>query len=407
MTFDIALSGLAAARADLDVTGNNIANSNTTGFKGSRTEFADVFAESFGGISQTAVGNGVRLAAVRQQFQQGNIESTANTLDLAINGEGFFAVNDGSNLVYTRDGAFSVNRDGVVVNSRGQRLQAFPALDDEGTAFNTGGLADLRLDTAVGAPAASTTVQAGVNFSAEADVLGGTGLDIDPADAGSFSYTTAVTVYDSLGASHTATAFARRTDDLSYAMRLFVDGADLGTGELDFSTRGELTSPQPLAFPGSFTPPNGGDPLSLEYDFSGSTLFGSGFSINDLRQDGFTTGRLAGVEVAGTGELLARYTNGRSVALGKIALASFENAEGLQKVGDNAWAESFESGEAQLGEAGTSNLGAIQSGGLESSNVDLSEQLVRLITAQRTFQANSQVISAADQITQTAINIGR
>jgi flagellar hook protein FlgE len=162
-----------------------------------------------------------------------------------------------------------------------------------------------------------------------------------------------------------------------------------------------------MTFPNTFTPTNGASPLNLDYDFTGSTLLGSSFSINDQRQDGFTTGRLSGLEITAEGVVAARYTNGRSVALGKVALANFDNPQGLSQVGNNAWTESFDSGAAVLGEAGTASLGLIQSGGRESSNVDLSQELVNLITAQRNFQANSQVISTADEITQTAINLGR
>lgn len=407
MTFDIALSGLAAARADLEVTGNNISNANTSGFKRSRAEFADVFSQTNGGLSKTAIGNGVRLAAVTQQFDQGNIEATSNTLDLAINGNGFFVLSDDGSRVYSRDGAFQIDRDGYVVNNRGQRLQAYPALDPQGTVFNTGAPSDLQIQTGMGLPQATTQVDAQINFSAEGTVLGGAGTDIDPTDATSYNYTTALTIYDSLGAPHTATVYARRTANLTYATRMFVDGNDMGTQDLTFDNTGALLTGQPVTYPGTFTPTNGAADINLDYDFSGSTLLGSSFSINDLAQDGFTTGRLAGLEVSDEGVFFARFTNGRSVALGKTAMANFDNPQGLGQLGDNAWSETFDSGAAQLGVAGSSDFGLIQAGALESSNVDLTRQLVNLITAQRNFQANSQVISTADEITQTAINIGR
>jgi flagellar hook protein FlgE len=407
MSFNIALSGLQASRSDLDVTANNIANANTTGFKRSRAEFADVFSQAYNGNSSLTPGNGVRLAAITQQFDQGNIENSSSNLDLAINGQGFFTLRDDSGQVYSRDGAFQVDREGFVVNSSGYRLQAFPSLDDEGTQFNTGGLSDLRLDTGIGPPSATTRISTALNFRADAELLGGTGADIDPLLPDSYSYTTAITVYDSLGSPHTATLYVRRTTDLEYSTRVYVDGVDLGTQDLAFDANGALVTAQPMTFPNTFTPTNGASPLNLDYDFTGSTLLGSSFSINDQRQDGFTTGRLSGLEITAEGVVAARYTNGRSVALGKVALANFDNPQGLSQVGNNAWTESFDSGAAVLGEAGTASLGLIQSGGLESSNVDLSQQLVNLITAQRNFQANSQVISTADEITQTAINLGR
>jgi flagellar hook protein FlgE len=406
-TFDIALSGLSAARAELDVTGNNVANSNTTGYKRSRAEFADLFAQTNGGLNKTAIGNGVRLAAVTQQFDQGNIENTNSNLDLALNGNGFFVLSDDGSRVFSRDGGFQVNRDGYVVNNRGQRLQAYPALDPQGTNFNTGNPSDLQIQTGLGTPQATGQVDARVNFSASDTVLGGAGSDIDPSDASSYNFTTALTVYDSLGSPHTATVYARRTADLTYSTRVDVEGTNMGTQDLTFDSSGALTTGQPVSYAGTYTPTNGAAPIDLDYDFSGSTLLGDEFSVNDLTQDGFTTGRLAGIEVSEEGVFAARYTNGRSVALGKTALANFDNPQGLSQLGDNAWAESFDSGAAQLGEAGTSDLGSIQSGALESSNVDLTQQLVNLITAQRNFQANSKVISTADQVTQTAINITR
>lgn len=406
-TFDIALSGLGAARSDLDVTGNNIANSNTTGFKRSRAEFADLFSQTNGGLSETAVGSGVQLAAVTQQFDQGKIENTSSTLDLAINGDGFFVLSDNGTPAYSRDGAFQLDREGFVVNSRGQRLQAFEALEPDGSSFDTGTPADLKIETGLGAPEATTEVDTQINFSADAEILGGAGTDIDPGDADSFNFTSAVTIFDSLGTPHTATLYARRTDNLEYATRVFTDGNDMGGQDLEFDSSGSLTTPQPVTYPDTFTPATGAADIELDYDFTDSTLLGDGFSVNDLTQDGFSTGRLSGIEVSDDGVFSARFTNGRSEALGKTALANFDNPQGLSELGGNAWAESFDSGPAQLGEAGTSDLGSIQSGALESSNVDLTRQLVDLITAQRNFQANSQVISTADQVTQTAINITR
>lgn len=405
MPFNIALSGLNAASADLKVTGNNIANASTVGFKQSRAEFADVYAEAYGGLSKTAVGGGVRLQAVSQQFTQGNIDFTGNNLDLAISGEGFFVLSDRGAPVYSRAGAFQVDRDGYVVNAQGYRLQVFPALDPAGNAFNTGGPSDLQLVTSDAPPSATQDVGARLNLNADAAILGAGA--IDPNDPNSYSYSSTLTVYDSLGAPHVATTYYRRTGNLTWDARLVVDGdtaQTAATQTLTFDAAGNLTSAMPVSF-GVFTPTNGSNPLNLSYDFTGTTQYGGGYSINGLTQDGYTSGRLTSIEVDDSGVIAARYTNGQSVVLGKVVLADFANPQGLQQLGDNAWAETFASGPVQLGEPGTASLGLIQSGGLEQSNVDISEQLVNLITAQRNYQANAQVISTADTVTQTIINI--
>ena len=406
MAFNISLSGLTAARADLDTTGNNIANSNTTGFKKSRAEFADVFSQTFGSITDKAIGSGVKLAAVSQQFNQGNIENTGNALDLAINGEGFFMVDDNGAQSFTRDGTFRIDRDGFVVNSNGQRLQAFPP-SASGTGFNTGNLADLQLTTGVGLPQATTEVNAALNFAADDPVLGGAASAINPNDDSTFNFTTSVTVFDSLGAPHTATLYARRLSNLDWGTQVRVDGTNIGTQDLQFDSNGQLTTGQPMTFPTPFTPTNGAAPLTLDFDFSDTTALGNAFSVNNLGQDGFTTGQLIGIDIADSGVVSARFTNGRSSALGQVALANFNNPQGLSQDGDNQWLESFESGAAQIGEAGAANFGLLESGSLEVSNVDLTQELVKLITAQRNFDANSQAIRTENEITQTAINLGR
>jgi flagellar hook protein FlgE len=173
---------------------------------------------------------------------------------------------------------------------------------------------------------------------------------------------------------------------------------------MTFDSTGNLTTAMPVNY-GVFTPTNGANPLNIDYDLTGSTQFGGGFGINNLAQDGFTSGRLTAIEVSDDGVFAARYTNGQTQILAQVALANFASPQGLQQIGDNAWAESFESGAVQLGQPGTSSLGLIQSGGLEQANVDIAEELVGLITAERFFQANAQVITTADQITQTIINL--
>jgi flagellar hook protein FlgE len=405
MSFRLALSGLNAATADLSVTANNIANTATTGFKSSRAEFSSLFSTSATGVSSTAIGNGVKVAEVAQTFSQGNINFTSNNLDLALSGQGFFTLSDKGALSYSRAGAFQVDKDGYVVNSTNQRLQVFPP-NPGGTGFNTGSLADLHLITSESPPNATTAVQMTLNLPGNAAVPATT--PFDPTDPNSYNQTSSMTVYDSLGAAHTATTYFSKTAVANqWQQRLYVDGGPVGVAQtLQYSNTGALTAPANgrLTYP-AFTPATGAAPINLTFDLSTSTQYGSAFGVSAVTQDGFTTGRLIGIDTDATGIVQARFTNGRSIALGQIALAQFSNPNGLQQLGNTAWAETFGSGQALKGTAGVAGLGSIQSGALEASNVDITEQLVNMITAQRDFQANAQMISTSDSITQTIINI--
>ena len=418
MPFRIALSGLNAASSDLKVTGNNIANSGTTGFKQSRAEFSDVFATSFGGTTDTATGNGVRVSTVAQQFTQGSIDFTQKALDLAISGQGFFVTKDDSGQNYTRAGNFHVSSDGTVVNNINQRLQVFPLVGGNVTPpnFNTGVLSDLQLSTTDGPPSATTNIDAGLNLNASNTPPATT--PFNPADATSYNSSTSVVVYDSLGAQHTASVYyAKTTTSNQWDSYMYLDGNNITDTTatpatptpitLTFNGDGTIQSPTQINY--AAVPTNmlatGANPLSLSFDYSNTTQFGSVFSVNSLSQNGFTSGRLSGIDVDDEGVVFARFTNGQSSALGKVALANFPNPQGLRQLGDTSWSETFDSGTLVLGEAGTGSLGLMQSGALEASNVDIAASLVGLITAQRNFQANAQVISTADTITQTIINI--
>ena len=405
MPFRVALSGLNAASADLNATANNIANVNTTGFKSSRAEFADVYAASALGAGSDAIGSGVRLANVAQQFGQGSIEFTDSALDLALNGEGFFMLSDNGSLAYSRAGAFGADRNGYVVNQNGERLQIYPPLTGGG-GFNTGALADLQLSSGDSPPVATTTIVTGLNLPANAPVP--STAVFNPADPSSYNHTTSLTSYDSLGTPLvTSLYFVKTATANQWNMYTYVNGSAVsGPDTIQYSSGGALTSPAggTIALP-SFNPGTGAANLALTMDLSKSTQFGSSFGVTSLSQDGFTTGRLTGIEVTADGVVQARYTNGLSLPLGLIALASFANPQGLQKLGDTQWGETFASGAGLRGQAGAANFGQLQSGALESSNVDLTEQLVNMITAQRNFQANAQMIQTADAITQTIINI--
>ncbi|MGB5717336.1 MAG: flagellar hook protein FlgE, partial [Gammaproteobacteria bacterium] len=337
MSFRIALSGLAAAQATLDVTANNVANANTTGFKQSRAEFTDVYATAFGSIGSLDTGAGVRLAAVNSEFTQGNIEFTGNALDLAVNGEGFFTLSEQGSSVYSRAGAFSVDRDGYVVNVTGQRLQAFPALDPQGNNFSTASLGDLQLRASDAAPQPSTTADISLNLQADATELGAGAIDI--TDASTYNYSTSLTTYDSLGQGHTSALYFRKTDTATrtWDVRMVTDGDDTQSTTvqtLTFDDLGQLTSPQPVGF-GAYDPGNGAAQMNVNYDFTGTSQYGSSFAVSALFQDGFSTGRLSGLDITDSGVVQARFSNGQTAALGKVALANFTNPQGLTPLGDS------------------------------------------------------------------------
>lgn len=397
MSFSVALSGLNSATTDLRVTSNNIANANTTAFKSSRAEFADVFTGAAVGT-----GAGVRLSQVRQDFAQGNVEITERQLDLAISGKGFFVLSDGGSRLYSRAGSFGLDPQGFVQNAEGERLQVYEPIATGG--FNQGQLIDLRIQSETLPPVASTLVDMNVNLPAGAQPP--TVSPFTASDPESYNHSTSTVVFDSLGVAHTATYFFIKTP-AGWDVATAIDGNVSGTPQpVTFSANGTVTSPANglLSYP-AYDPGNGAVPLTIGLDLSRSTQFGGNFVVNSLNPDGQAEGRLRNIEIDQTGVVLARFSNGRSTAIGKIALADFPNPEGLLKISDASFQQTFNSGNPTLGEATESTFGLIQSGGLETSNVDLTEELVNTITAQRLFQANARVISTLDEITQTIINI--
>jgi flagellar hook protein FlgE len=404
-SFSIALSGLTAASSDLDVTANNIANADTVGFKESRAEFADVFAAGAVNLNTSAVGEGVRLATTAQQFTQGNISTSGSNLDLAISGDGFFTLQDPSNgVVYTRNGQFSEDKNGNVVTATGQALQVYPPTTTGG--FNTGALTDLNLQTAQSTPLATTAGTVILNLPAGSTPP--TGGAFDPTNPATYNESTSTTVYDSLGNAFPATFFFTQTATPGlWNVNMTVNGVLNGTtNPLQFSNTGAVTPPASgaLDFPG-FAPPDGAAAMDMNFNFAQSTQFGGGFGVTSIIQNGFATGQLSTVSIDPTGVVSAVYTNGRSTQLGQLALANFPDPQGLKQLGDTTWAETFTSGTHISGTAGTAGFGSIQSGALEASNVDLTTELVNMITAQRAFQANAQVITTANQLSQTVINI--
>jgi flagellar hook protein FlgE len=419
MGFSTALSGLNAASNNLSVTGNNIANANTTGFKESRSEFVDVYTNSVAGVSKTQPGSGVRVAEVAQQFTQGNVDLTGNNLDLAINGDGFFTLAknpaDINSLAYSRAGAFGVNKDGIVTNSQGQALLAYkPNGTTVAGGFSAGVLTTVSLNTASGLPVSTTKVDLGVNLDASSPAIT---TAFNPLDSSTYTKETSATVYDSLGVSHKLTTYfvagtaTPPTRDWT-AHHYITDNplapvsVDTAPATLTFDSTGKLTVPAngQVALAPYVTGTSAAN-IVTKMDYTGSTQLSSPFSIDALKQDGLAAGKLTGIAIDNDGVIFANFSNGGSTPLGKVALTRFANPQGLTNVGDTAWEQSSASGVPIPGNAGEGKFGLIQSGALEQSNVDLSKQLVNLIIAQQTYQANSQTISTENSIIQTILNI--
>jgi flagellar hook protein FlgE len=417
MSFGIALSGLDAAQSSLNVTANNIANSATTGFKSSQSDFAELFAVSPQGVSNTQIGNGVELQAVEQQFSQGDISTTGNSLDLALSGNGFFTVAQNGATEYTRNGTFQTNANGEVVNEAGQNLQIYPPT---ASGFNTTQRVNLVIPTGNSAPSATT--QAALTFNLPAGSTAPAATPFDPANANTYNQSTSMTLYDSLGAAHTATMYFVSTGGSSWNAYEYIDGTAVnpaGAGgaptpvTMTFSNSGALTGTTDVAGGtndaavsfGTYTPTTGAAAMNVSYDLSSATQYGNAFGVTTVTQNGFTTGQLSGVSVSASGVVQANYTNGQSSNLGQVAVANFPDQQGLQQVADTNWVQTFASGQPVYGAAGGAGFGNIQSGAIEQSNVDITQQLVNMITAQRAYQANAEMVSTENSITQTTINI--
>ena len=402
MSFQQGLSGLNGASKQLETIGNNIANANTVGFKSAVTHFADVYANSLSGTSGLGTaGIGTRVSQIAQQFSQGNITASNSALDMAINGGGFFRLNKDGAISYARNGQFQIDKDGFIVSADGGRLSGFSA-NNQGV-LSTGSPTDLRISTADLAP--SDTSQVAMQFN----------LDMsEPITAApAFNKSTSVTVYDSLGNSHVVQLNFRKTANNTWEVHATTSstGATIPTplvSTLTFNTDGVITAGATgnivmnLAN-GAESPLNGATGFSL--DMTGSTQYGSVFGVNTTTQNGFASGRLSGFNIGSDGIITGRYTNGKTSTLGQVVLANFSNPNGLQPLGNNQWAESAASGVALIGTPNSGRMGLIQSSAVEDSNVDMTAELVNMITAQRVFQANAQTIKTQDQILQTLVNL--
>ncbi|RRN45173.1 flagellar hook protein FlgE [Lautropia dentalis] len=411
MAFQQGLSGLNAAARHLDTIGHNVANASTVGFKASRAEFADVYATTVYGVSNVSPGIGVEVGAIAQQFAQGAITTTNNSLDLGINGGGFFRMSDNGSITYTREGQFKLDKSGYIVNASGKRLTGYP-VDKNGIVTN-GTAQDLKLESTDISPKATTNAAIRVNVDARATVPA---TDFNLTDAKTYDGGTSVSVFDSLGREHVMALYFRKTADNTWSVHGTVDGnlmnKGASLGELKFNPNGTLnteanggtTSPFEVTVPvGADADVQGNQKITL--NFSDTTQFGTNFTVAHQEQNGNGSGKLAGFSVGRDGSLMARYTNGLTVSKGRVALANFTNPQGLQPLGGNQWGETADSGAPLVGSPQTGTLGTIQSGALESSNVDLTQELVNMITAQRVYQANAQTVRTHDQLLQTIVNL--
>lgn len=411
MSFQTGLSGLNTSSRDLDIIGNNVANASVTGFKNSRGEFADVFAASLSGASAQQIGIGSQVAGVAQQFTQGDIQVTNNPLNVAINGNGFFRLDNSGSITYTRDGQFHLDNQGFIVNPQGIKVTGY-GVDANGNIV-TATPGPVQISAANIAPQVTSTFDIGLNLDSRSTPPA-TAV-FNPLDPTSFNFSTSGTVFDSLGNSHALTTYYKNTGPGTWSVYGAIDGsvanANIGGGAglpitLNFSTAGVLTGVPAMPLNASVVVGGGATtPLAFTLDYTGTTQYGAAFGVNNLAQDGFTSGHLTGFNISDTGIVLGTYSNGLNRNLGQLVLASFRNAQGLNPLGNNQWAETAQSGLPIVGVAGTGSLGVMQSSSVEQSNVDLTNELVNMITAQRDYQANAQTIKTQDTILQTLVNL--
>ncbi|WP_077035409.1 flagellar hook protein FlgE [Pelomonas sp. KK5] len=437
MSFQQGLSGLNASSKNLDVIGNNIANASTYGAKSARAEFADIYASAINGSGASTVGIGTTLQTVAQQFTQGDIQTTENSLDLAINGAGFFQVSDGASPTeYTRNGQFKLSSTGYIINNNGQKLLGYPA-DSLGN-IQPGVSQPLQLPTAGIAPKTTSSIAMEFNLDSRGKTTASTAApgSITLDDPTSYNNATSMTVYDAKGQPVAVTLYFQKQDDAadgSTTWNVFatangtpfdVEAADANgnptaplttityaaTGGNPIAIGGnpvDTTQPLTIDIPAG-TSASGSSTLAIpgvKFDMSNSTENGSSFGVTSLVQDGYAPGQLVGVSIDDTGVVKANYSNGQYKAAGQVELANFRNPQGLAPVGGNVWQRTAASGDPVVGVPSAGNMGALQAGALEGSNVDLTAELVDMVTAQRNYQANAQSIKTQDQIMQTIVNL--
>ena len=430
MGFQQGLSGLRASSTSLDVIGNNIANASTVGFKAAHAQFSDIYARSFHTAAAQQVGIGAMVMRVQQQFTQGNMAPSANSLDLAINGNGFFRFNDKGSILYSRNGQLELTKEGYLVNGAGHRLTGYMV----GPTGNlvAGAPVDIQLGTEMIDPKATEKVMTVLNLDSREDRIPHT-VTFNPENPLSYNHATAIDVYDSLGNMHVLQLYYVKRSPMAgendpgawdvYAVRPYMDqtvqppeprpGHILPDGHpgpppvpvmtLNFDLSGIPVGNQNTTF--TIPPINGVEPMRITFDLEGTTQFGSIFSVSDNQQDGYAPGNLTGFSVDDYGFVLGRYSNGQTRTLAQVMLTYFRNPNGLMSIGDNEWVETMESGAPINGTPLSGPFGSVRSYYVEESNVDLTHQLIEMIIAQRVYQANAQTIKTQDQIMQTLVNL--
>ncbi len=411
-----AISGMSSNGTALSVIGDNISNMNTVGYKGSAVSFGDVLSSSIGGASGSSqIGRGVQVMAVEPLFTQGAFQTTANGLDMAIDGDGLFMVNQGTARYYTRAGQFSLDKDGNITNPDGLVLQGY--LADPATGAITGAVGDLQVATRQSPAVITTTATLAVNLDATSTVPG-TAFPASPMaaiPADSYNSSTTITVYDSQGGAHPVTAYFVKAAAPNTWTVHYVQNNPLPPPALALLDQGQQT----LTFnpDGSLNTVVGGNPTfnfgagvtspTVAFGYTDSSQYASDFAVMNLSQDGSSAGSLKSISISDKGVVSGVFTNGQTRPIGQVALGRFIAPGGLTKVGRNLYSESFDSGQPIVGAANSSGFGKVLSSSLELSNVDLAEEFVKMITAQRGFQANSRIVTTTDQLMQELVNLGR
>jgi flagellar hook protein FlgE len=409
MSLSTELSGVHAAQTDIDTVGNNISNVNTTGFKDSDPHFSSLY----GSALATAPGQGVLTQSLAQSFTEGSITLTGKPLDVAINGNGFFQLQNSSGVVYSRDGSFNIDNKGHLVNASGAMVMGFSAPASGSSGSTSGSLQPIQINEANIAPVATSTLTVGVNLPASDGAIDTTANPFSITNPKSYNESTTTTVYDSLGTSRTLTTFFTQVSgsgspnqwqthyELTDSNNNLVAS---GTGPaITFNSSGQFVSGTGTISIANLA--NGAAPLNIAESFTGSSLSGLPFGVNSVSNNGSGGGDLTGVQIANNGTVSGQYSDGETKVFGTIALASFINPQGLAPMTGNVWAATLASGQPAIGAPGTAALGQLEAGALEGSNVDLSTQLVNLIVAQQAYQANVQSINIEQQNFQRLLTI--
>ena len=414
------VSGLNAETGALGVVGDNVANTNTVGFKQSRAIFADVLGSAIGA---NGPGAGVRMARTQQIFGQGALVNTGQATDVALSGDGFLVVNgviDGQQgSFYTRAGQLTLRNDGALVNAQGLQVQGYSA-DASGKMSTT--LGALTLPSAPIPPKATTSMKIAANLDSSAAVPAAPWDPTNPSATSNLA--TSMTVFDSLGNGHVVDVYFRKNSAGSWDYHAIAKGSELtpptagnvevANGSLAFDTNGALQNVTGSGASVSFDGASGSQPIAFDFGkptsaggtgVDGLTQYGSPSSVSAQSQDGYTSGALSGVKIGADGVVSGVYTNGQTIPAGQLAVAKFRANDGLSRAGQNLWVATRESGEAALGAVGTGGRAALVAGALEQSNVDVTQQFVELISHQRAFQANSKTITTADQMLQELMTI--